>query len=111
MDITGGVHVESGVIQCRICIRKLCLDAALYDDLFFFEFFFYQKLCKYAVNIFGKGFTQIRNALLQFFIFLKTALLYLYRMLPISKVMPGTVWLGFRLIIKKKFSSQMNPND
>ena len=33
-------------------------------------------------------------------------------MLPsISKVMPGTVWLGFWLIIKKKFSSQMNPND
>ena len=33
-------------------------------------------------------------------------------MLPsISKVMLGTVWLGFWLIIKKKFSSQMNPND
>lgn len=78
----------------------------------FLGFFFYQKLCKYAVNIFGKGFAQIRNALLQFFIFLKTVLLYLYRMLPsISKVMPGTVWLGFWLIIKKKFSSQMNPND
>ena len=40
MGITGSVHVESGVIQCQICIRKLCLDAALYDDLFFFEFFF-----------------------------------------------------------------------
>ena len=40
--------VVSGVILGQSCVR---LSDAAFDDLFFFENLFYQKQCKYAVNI------------------------------------------------------------
>ena len=40
--------VVSGVILGQNCVR---LSDTACDDLFFFENLFYQKQCKYAVNI------------------------------------------------------------
>ena len=40
--------VVSGVILGQNCVR---LSDAAFDDLFFVENLFYQKQCKYAVNI------------------------------------------------------------
>ena len=40
--------VVSGVILGQNCVR---LSDAAFNDLFFFENLFYQKQCKYAMNI------------------------------------------------------------
>ena len=39
---------DAGVILCQNCIQ---LTNTTLDDLFFFKNFFYQKQCKYAINI------------------------------------------------------------
>ena len=53
---------KTGLILGQNCVGLW--NAAL-DDLFFFKKFFYQKPCKYTVNI---GVAQIRGAFSSFFI-------------------------------------------